>query len=73
MATTQISHDAFARFTIERRLVETTQDCAYCGQPRRGGSKLFQYGTEPDGISTKINWHKGLFCSKPCHDIYHLH
>ena len=78
--TTQISRDPFARTTLVRRIY--TDDlvgakCDWCGNPRKGHkgylAHLFQYGTENDGINQSYigpHWHKGLFCSKSCHDSY---
>jgi hypothetical protein len=68
---TSVSRDPFARTTLVRRLVETSQSCSWCGQKRRGSGKLFEYGTERDGIYTRPAWHKGLFCGKSCHNDYH--
>lgn len=76
MATlTQVSRDPFARTTLMRQSIShsgitASMKCAWCGNLNRYGG-LFMYGTEPDGVSTRINWHKGLFCSKGCHDCYH--
>lgn len=64
----QISRDPFARSTTERELVRGKGCCDWCGQER---PRLFRYGTWPDGLFTRTLWHKGLFCSKPCHDDYH--
>ena len=68
----ELSHDPFARTSLVRRLVVTGQKCFWCGQSRRGDA-LFQYGTERDDRpgETHVGWHKGLFCSKSCHDSYH--
>ena len=70
----QISRDPFARTTLVRRKVTTglNRTCDWCGQKRRK-DVLFEYGTERDGISLSYvgpHWHKGLFCSKGCHDAY---
>lgn len=75
-----ISHDAFARLSIVRRVVVALSNthrpctCAECGQPRYRAAKLthslFQYGTALDD-RTAIDWHRGAFCSKSCHDTYH--
>ena len=70
----QISRDPFARTTLMRRSVRSAvTNCDWCGEKRRDGV-LYQYGTENDGISKNYvgpHWHKGLFCSKQCHDDYH--
>lgn len=74
-STVQISRDPFARTTLERRVVKTNDTCSWCGQHRnfmgRPLANLFEYGTEPDGVASRINWHAGLFCSRSCHDSYH--
>ena len=70
MTYSTISRDPFARQDTVRQSVTTTQSCSWCGQTRNGG-KLFEYGTQPDSISGRINWHRGLFCSKGCHNSYH--
>lgn len=69
----QISRDPFARTTLVRRVVATTSTCNWCGGQRIGqriGQRLFEYGTERDDRS-RPDWHKGLYCSKECHDVYH--
>jgi hypothetical protein len=67
---TQIYHDGFARFTIQREVVKTNDGCHNCGQNYR--SRLFRYGNEPDDWGrSRLSWHKGLFCGKECHDYYH--
>lgn len=63
----EISRDPFARETLCR---ETTakhgrKPCDWCGS-REG---RFAYFTETD--SGRRHYHKGEFCSKPCHDSYH--
>ena len=65
-----ISRDPFAREELVRQTVASQSGCDWCGQHRKGG-KLFQYGTDRDDRPYRPNWHKGLFCSKPCHDDYH--
>lgn len=69
-----ISRDPFARRELHRMSVEVGyKTCDWCGQLRyRSGkvsSKLFVYKTECD--SGRVLEHKGLFCSKSCHDSYH--
>lgn len=52
MANVQLSHDPFARQSVVRRIVETLRRCEWCGNhrhERNGYSKLFEYGSEPDG------------------------
>lgn len=65
----QINRDPFARHDIVRRVVQTHSSCTWCGSKQSGGG-LFEYGTQPDD-NGRVNWHKGLFCSKSCHDSYH--
>ena len=69
----QISRDPFARTTLMRRKVVSHAGCSWCGSNRSWKGKttwvLFQYSTETDGGRTHV--HKGLFCSKSCHDAYH--
>lgn len=65
---TQISRDPFARSTTMRRTMPPRADgCAWCGSLNRFGN-LYQYGTEQDGLRSRVDWHAGLYCSKPCHD-----
>ena len=60
-----LSHDGFARqSTVKSEPVDGS--CDWCGN----GTTAYQYGTAPDD-SNRINWHRGLFCSKGCHDSYH--
>ena len=65
-----ISRDPFARQELHRHVVadQPSKTCDWCGNTRKNGT-LFQYRTESDGGSTFI--HRGLFCSKGCHDAYH--
>jgi hypothetical protein len=71
MTATQISRDPFARTTLMREVVHTkSTTCSWCGNTRRNGT-LFRYGTEKDAIYSRINWHRGNFCNKECHDAYH--
>ena len=67
-----ISRDPFARTELHREVTDNMSDCDNCGQQRTKSTKvlgLFQYRTESDG--GRVNVHKGLFCSKGCHDAYH--
>jgi hypothetical protein len=65
-----ISRDPFARSELHRELVGAgNSTCDWCGSVRKG-NKLYKYRTEPD--AGRANEHKGLFCSKSCHDTYHL-
>ena len=66
-----LSHDGFARQGLQRTLVTTTQDCDWCGKKRGGGgTQLFRYATQGDGYGARRREHRGLFCSKSCHDSY---
>ena len=69
---TLISRDPVARTELRRVVwpVTTGTMCSWCGNGRRSGRPhtLFKYVTETDGGRTIP--HSGLFCSKPCHNIY---
>lgn len=74
-----ISHDPFARQSVVRRVSDNTCKCLWCGnhRPMRLSSlgeyhtvNAFEYGTERDDHAG-VNWHRGAFCSKACHDSYH--
>jgi len=68
----QISRDPFARETLEREVTDNMSACDGCGQQRTSRGKvrgLFQYITASD--SGRRSAHRGLFCSKSCHDSYH--
>lgn len=65
-----IKHDGFARQETHRDLVHSTAGCSNCGQTPKSG-KLKQYSTSNDDRPGRKNAHKGLFCSKGCHDSYH--
>lgn len=67
--TIYISHDPFARTELRRALIETKSSCEWCGQKRKSG-KLFLYLTET--ANGRQFEHDGLFCSKSCHDCYHM-
>lgn len=72
----QISSDPFSRDTLVRKVTAPTASktgCWECGNHRFRGKRrlegLFVYATEsPMG---RVNVHKGEFCCKSCHDIYH--
>ncbi len=76
-----INRDPFARASLVREAVplDEPRHCQFCGQRRQRHARpgdaicahLFRYGTQPDSISGRINWHSGTFCSKSCHDAYH--
>ena len=74
----QLARDPFARHTLVRETVRPLrpgQTCDFCGNvrktPRMLTPFLYRYGTEPDAIRSRIHWHSGAFCSRPCHDAYH--
>jgi len=68
-----ISRDPFARSETHRKTVEVvSQACGWCGGVRKtkaGMFHLYQYRTESDG--GRIDEHRGLFCSRSCHNSYH--
>lgn len=71
---TYISRDPFTRQELHREVVPVvSQACDWCGnvRHRKKGDVyyLYQYRTEPD--AGRPATHRGLFCSKPCHDAYH--
>ncbi len=73
-----IARDPFARHTLVRitiRPLAAGQTCSWCGGVRRSrGCRtafLYRYGTAPDAIRSRVDWHHGTFCSKSCHDAYH--
>ena len=68
-----ISRDSFAREEIHRTVSDNHSDCEWCGRQRivKGQIRgLYRYETQTDGGRTYP--HKGLFCSKSCHDAYHM-
>ena len=69
-AAVQIARDPFGRLTLFRRIFPARPDgFANCGGTNARG-KLFQYGVQHDGISSRIEWRGGLYCSKACQDSY---
>ncbi len=70
-----ISRDPFARTELVRERVYWPDPlhCPYCGTipetPKTGDRYLYRYGTAHDAGRT--DWHRGLYCSKGCHDAYH--
>lgn len=56
-----VSRDPFARCETVRRLVRVDVECAGCARRAR-----FQYGTEADGIRTRVHWSPVLTCSLAC-------
>ena len=62
-----MNRDPFARTELHRNVyARPNAECSWCGTKDR---RLYEYRTETDG-----GWsheHKGLFCSKSCHDSYH--
>ncbi len=80
MTVRTINRDPFARANLAREAVPMQQRCCckWCGAHRKGDmflgpicKSLYRYGTRPDTIRSRINWHDGVFCSKGCHDAYH--
>lgn len=74
----QLARDPFARRTLMREVVRPLapgQTCAWCGNVRLSRRSrtpfLYRYGTEPDAVRPRMQWHDGAFCSKFCHDTYH--
>lgn len=73
-----LSHDAFARTALVRHIAHGSNKrcCDWCGSPRwhsrdqQTEHSLFMYGTLRDDRG-QPEWHRGLFCSKSCHDTYH--
>jgi hypothetical protein len=74
---TQINHDGFARTALHRETITCDrQTCNNCGGHRwRKGAQLFvlfsYYTVRDDSLRGRKDYHKGLFCSKSCHDAYH--
>lgn len=72
--TRTLSHDAFARTELHRKAVPVTLEvCDWCGglrQLKSGKVYLYRYSTSRDD-GGRASAHKGLFCSKSCHDAYH--
>jgi hypothetical protein len=69
-----LSRDPFARTETVRANYYNAGACSWCGQrgPERVGPRyLYQYGTVRDDRPGSVNWHRGVFCSKGCHDAYH--
>jgi hypothetical protein len=58
---TTVSRDPFARCETVRRVVRVDVECAGCARRAR-----FQYGTEADGIRTRVSWSPVLVCSIQC-------
>ena len=58
---TTVSRDPFARCEVVRRVVRVDVECAGCARRAR-----FQYGTEADGIRTRVSWSPVLVCSIQC-------
>lgn len=67
----RISRDPFARTGLHRETVQQPgATCSWCGSTRRHGA-LYRYRTESDANPSRPGAHRGLFCSKSCHDAYH--
>ena len=70
MSAALIRRDPYARQETTRATVHAPgRTCDWCGQKRGETERLFSYRTETD--SGRVMPHKGLFCSKGCHDSYH--
>jgi len=70
-----LSHNAFARHEIvrERVGIRDDTDCSWCGRvksTKNGSRYLFRYGIQADSLVARINWLRGLFCSKGCAELY---
>jgi len=72
---TTISRDPSSRTELVREVTENKGSCDWCGNHRRNPKGkilgLFRYGTEPDGLNTRVNWASGTFCSIGCCRTYH--
>jgi hypothetical protein len=72
---TYVSRDPFARSELHKQIATVGHgSCDWCGQVRMSKHKapvpqLYTFLTESDGGTTSR--HRGLFCSKSCHDSYH--
>lgn len=71
-----VNRDPFARQELHSQVatVMNGATCDWCGQVRMSKHKtpvpqLLSFVTETDGGSK--HRHRGLFCSKSCHDDYH--
>ena len=61
MKTVTVNRDPFARCEVVRRVIRVDVECAGCARRAR-----FQYGTEADGIWTRVSWSPVLVCSIQC-------
>ena len=61
----QISHDAFARYSVYRR-VERSNQCAWCERPGR-----FQYTEHADDNPCSRYYDNKVFCGIDCWRTYH--
>ncbi len=73
-ASVQISHDGFARETLERMIHHVHPDhatCAWCGGNHAG--HLFSYHTQPDDakLQSPCSHAPKLFCSLSCFRAYY--
>jgi len=66
-----VCRDPFARTELHKSFVPTDRTCDWCGQMKsvRGQKGLYRFRTESDG--GRSFEHRGLFCTKSCHDSYH--
>lgn len=79
MMATELSHDAFGRFSVMRESAHfpdavDAPDCEYCGmrgQKTASGWRLFRYGNQSDGYGSRPQWDNHLFCSVGCYRSYH--
>ena len=73
---TEISHDAFARSSVLRRVAGYAlhgAECAECGaspRPVKDGAvkcrTLYNYGSQSDGYGARVEWNNRSFCSIGC-------
>ena len=77
-----LQHNGIARYELKSESVQHcgTTKCKWCGQQGRLLNpdkpkhsqvfRLFKYGMQNDGISTRIEWHPGYFCNVSCFRCY---
>ena len=63
MKTTTTSRDPFARTETVRQ--HASGECAWCGMPAK-----FRYGIHADGIHTRPEMQKRVFCGRSCERAY---
>lgn len=64
-----ISRDPFSRQDTVREETRHAKGCTECGGTSAKG-KLWKYGVWRDGMRTKPEWSKGVFCSIGCWRVY---